>query len=177
MTRDQAIEFLREHQPMPDDADLDDATAETYDEVREYFEANPDPECVSLFIGSFGDGLGFGVYQLVERTLARHPQDIVISAINNGLQSRFPGVQYWSANLAVAFPDDCFLCPLLANLKSGNPNTKSMALGALASLATNLRSERARNAVLEFFDHETDEDLKSIAADVVEYIESFPGGE
>lgn len=176
MTRDQALEFLREHQPLPDDAALDEATAETYDEVRKYFEANPDPACVDLFIGSFGDGLGLGIYQLIEDTLDQHPKDVVVQAIEKGLRSPFPGVRYWSANLVTSFPDERFLDRLRVNLKSENPDTRSSSFWALLSLAALLKSKEARAAVLDFYTNEADDHLRANAADLVQDLKRSEAG-
>ncbi len=65
MTTDDALDFLRRHQPMPDDEVLTEDLIQQYDEVRQHFIDSPDQRCIPLFLGSFGDGDGFGVYQLV----------------------------------------------------------------------------------------------------------------
>ena len=43
MDREAALQFLREHQPMPPEDQVDDDLIDRYDEVRKYFIANPDP--------------------------------------------------------------------------------------------------------------------------------------
>jgi hypothetical protein len=62
MNIDEAITFLKNHQPMPSDVDLDKETINGYDEARKVFLFNRAPECVPLFLNSFGEGDGFGVY-------------------------------------------------------------------------------------------------------------------
>ncbi len=64
--KEQGLEFLRAHQPMPD---TDDLTINCEDWVREWervcehFTNSPCIEALPLFFGSFGGGDGYGVYQ------------------------------------------------------------------------------------------------------------------
>ena len=66
MNLHEAVAFLREHQPLPADDDIDQAVLDTFDDVRRFLIANPDPACVPLLLGAFGDGMGFGVYQVCD---------------------------------------------------------------------------------------------------------------
>lgn len=51
---------------MPNDYDITQELINKYNNVRLYFSANPAEEAIPLFLQSFGEGDGFGVYQLVE---------------------------------------------------------------------------------------------------------------
>jgi len=68
MTTSEALSFLQAHQPMPDDDALNahPEILQKYEEVRKYFVENPDPRCIELFLNSFGERSGFGIYQLVD---------------------------------------------------------------------------------------------------------------
>ena len=44
MTRDQALDFLQKHQPLPPDDELRQEEIDAYDEVRRFFLANHDRE-------------------------------------------------------------------------------------------------------------------------------------
>lgn len=66
MTTDEALQFLSNHQPMPSDKDLTEELINQYDSVRCYFISHPDDRAINLFLRSYGDGDGWGVYQLVE---------------------------------------------------------------------------------------------------------------
>ncbi len=66
MTVEEALLFLEQHSPLPSDEDLSDEIIESYDEIRELFLANPDPRCIEPLLNSFGDGSGFGVYQMMD---------------------------------------------------------------------------------------------------------------
>lgn len=66
MTKKEALAFLALNQPMPNDYDITQELINKYNNVRLYFSANPAEEAIPLFLQSFGEGDGFGVYQLVE---------------------------------------------------------------------------------------------------------------
>lgn len=66
MTKDEALQFLLEHQPMPSEQLLTQELINKYDDVRKYFIENPAKEAIPLFMQSYGDGDARGVYQLVE---------------------------------------------------------------------------------------------------------------
>jgi hypothetical protein len=65
MNKEKAIEFLKKHQPMPDDDSLSTELINEYDMVRKYFLMNPDEECIPLFLNSYGKIDGYGVYKLI----------------------------------------------------------------------------------------------------------------
>jgi len=46
-----------------------------YEEVRTYFMEHPDPECIPLFLNSFGSGFGLGIYQMVEWLIEKFSQN------------------------------------------------------------------------------------------------------
>ena len=63
--RDEAIQFLKANQPLPNDDKLE-KDIEKFSEVKQFFVDNPDPECIPLFLNCFGDGGGFGLYQTID---------------------------------------------------------------------------------------------------------------
>lgn len=62
VNKEMALMFLTNHQPMPKDQELNESLISEYDEVRKYFLANPTQECLPLFLNSFGEYDGCGVY-------------------------------------------------------------------------------------------------------------------
>jgi len=97
MNRNEALSFLRDHQPMPDDDDLTQEVIDKYDEVRKFFTAYPDKEVISLFLNSYGNGDGWGVYQLVEDVFYKCHRDDVVVEIKEILEnpSIADSVRYW----------------------------------------------------------------------------------
>lgn len=134
MNTESALNFLLEHQPMPDDSELTEDLIGRYDEVRKHFIANPDPRCVPLFLESFGAGDGFGVYQLVEDVFRRIDPDTVADALKRSLTHSRRPVRYWSAQIAAAFPSVVFCAPLVDMLSSGDEDERSAAAIALGQI-------------------------------------------
>jgi hypothetical protein len=103
--RDEAVAFLKAHQPLPPDEDLPQRLIEQFDEARRYFEAHPDPEAASLLLGSLGNGTGFGVYQLVPDALHAQDRETVVQALIEALKAGPPSVRTWSMEFALEYPD------------------------------------------------------------------------
>jgi HEAT repeat protein len=152
-----ALAFLEAHQPMPDDADLDEALIGKYDDVRRHFLENPDERCIPLFLNSFGSGDGFGVYQLIEDVLAQFPPEKVVPHLAAALQSSRQSVRYWSAQIAEFFPEEELVSPLGRLLKDEEFDVRYAAvtaLGQISSVASNmlLSEHRQQEADAEISD-------------------------
>ncbi|MBB5362492.1 HEAT repeat domain-containing protein [Deinococcus humi] len=150
MTRDEALRFLRAHQPLPsDDAlalypELGRSLLTQFDEARKHFEAHPDPECLPLLLRACGDKSGFGVYQLVCCAFIPQPASVVVPHLVTALQSPHLGVRYQAAGLSALFPDDRLVAPLRQVYHQGDDDERSAALLAL----TRNTSLKARDALL-----------------------------
>jgi len=94
MTVDEGLAFLQTHQPMPDDTALSEELVRVYDEVRRLFIDHPDARCIPLFLTSFGDGDGFGVYQLVEDVLRHFSRDTVVPHLKKALTHGRRSIRY-----------------------------------------------------------------------------------
>lgn len=164
MNAEEGLEFLREHQPMPDDSELDTATIRRYDEVRKYFLANPDAQCVPLFINSFGFIDGFGVYQLVEDVLLKFPRSEIVPHLVAGISSDRHPVRYWSAQMAGSFTDDVLMAPL-ANLMETDDDF-DIRDSAVRSLAL-IGGVGARELLEKQLAREEDSELKDVIEEVL----------
>nr|WP_032672933.1 hypothetical protein [Pseudomonas syringae] len=129
MNKNQALHFLKSNQPMPTDSQITQEQAETYDEVRIYFIKNPDSKSIELFLRSFGDGDGLGMYQLVEDVFYQCEKSDVVSGIQTVLEdlSIPDGVRYWTTQAAAAFPDDALRNGLSLSLASSNEDIREAA--------------------------------------------------
>ncbi|HHC4738976.1 hypothetical protein OM262_16015 [Escherichia albertii] len=87
MTKKEALASLSLHQPMPNDYDITQELITKYNDVRFYFCANLAEEAIPLFLQSFGEGNGLGVYQLVEDFLFKCDKNIVVSNIASILEN------------------------------------------------------------------------------------------
>ena len=156
MTIDEALRFLERHQPMPPDFLLTEELITVYDEVRKLFLVNPDRRCIPLLLQSFGDGSGFGVYQLVDGVIRVFPPEIVIPDLIKALRSSNYGVRYWCAEIAADFPDDALIPELARALSDPDRDLRSAALLALEQI----RGPEVENVLRDALIHETDEELR-----------------
>src|SRR5438477_13203238 len=92
-----ALEFLRQHQPMTPDDELTHELIVQYGEVREYLSQHPVKDAVSLLLGSFGQGWGCGVYQIVENALLPLPTEDVVPSLIEYLGSSSKWTRFWVA--------------------------------------------------------------------------------
>jgi len=76
------IDFLHKNQPMPQDENLSEEMITIYDDARRFFEHHPNKLCIPLFLNSFGERDGFGVYQLVENLIFMFPKEEVQKTFN-----------------------------------------------------------------------------------------------
>jgi hypothetical protein len=136
MTIDDALQFLREHQPMPPTESISDDLVRRFDEVRKFFIANPDERCVGLLLNSFGEGDAHGVYQLVEDAILPFPKDVVVTALRDSLRNPAGSVRYWSAQIAANYPCQELAEPLIVLLHQGNVDERVAAVTALDMLGT-----------------------------------------
>ena len=129
MSKDEAICFLREHQPMPDDGSLTQELIDKYDEARVFFIENPDEEALPLFLNSYGLGDGWGVYQLVEDFFYKLDRDNVILEIKKTLEdtSIKESVRYWVTQVSAAFSDVKLKKGLEISLSSENEDIREAA--------------------------------------------------
>jgi len=107
MDKTDALAFLRAHQPLPADAQLTQGLIDAYDAARRLFVAAPDREALPLFLRSYGDGDGWGVYPLVEDVFHACDRADVVAALRQALEdpSLPEGSRYWVTQVAAAFAD------------------------------------------------------------------------
>jgi hypothetical protein len=161
MTREEALEFLRSHQPMPPESEISDELVSRYNEVRQHFVDNPDPLCIPLFLGSFGEGSGLGVYQLCDEVFAQYSRVDVVPHILSALQSPHRSVRAWSAEWAVGFPARELIAPLEAMLNSEEDHLARLAvISALESIWRGTGSASALGAIGRWRPAVNDPDLR-----------------
>lgn len=134
MTEAEALQFLSEHQPLPSDDALDSKTIKKYDEARQFFLENPSRKCIPLFLGSFGEGDGLGVYQMIEDVISKYDSDDVIPHIVVNLKSEIPSIRGWNAEIAAGFPSVELIDPLADLLAVDDHDLKYAAITALEQI-------------------------------------------
>ncbi|SKB09760.1 hypothetical protein SAMN02745166_05182 [Prosthecobacter debontii] len=152
MTIDDALQFLRNHQPLPPTEGMSDELLQRFEEVRKFLIANPDERCVSLLLNCFGEGDAYGVYQLVEDAILAFPDEVVIPALADSLRNPAGSVRYWSAQIAANYPSQELAEPLIELFNRGNLDERVAAVTALEVLGTpqaRVEMEKALSADIE----------------------------
>lgn len=165
MTKQDAISFLSNYQPLPSDTELSQniSVLEYFDKTRIFFIENYDENCIPLFLHCFGDWDGLGVYQLVEDVLEQFDSTIVIPHLYKALQSESPFVRYWNAQISAIFPDLSLIIPLSLLLYDKEYDIKSAAIFALDQIGGVEISRILHNYIL----NESDIELQQLANDVI----------
>jgi HEAT repeat protein len=153
----EALDFLAQHQPMPADDDLDEDLLARFDAAWRALRDHPDPRAPRLLLNSFGDGSGFGVYQLVEDAIRVQPRDLVIDALCDSLQSPHQGVRAWSAEIALEYPDERLDAIIPSLLGSGDRDARFWAASYLADRGIAVAPELVARARVD-----ADDDLVSM---------------
>lgn len=167
MDKEKALRFLKENQPMPNDKILNESMITMYDEVRKYFLANPDKECLLLFLNSFGEYNGMGVYQLVEDVILRFEHDEVVNCLLEALKSKYNGVKYWCAQICSLFPDRKLINPLEELLSDSNQDIRMSAITSLSQIQEDKVIAILKNQLII----EVDVEVKDFLIDVLEDLE------
>lgn len=162
--KESAIQFLKKHQPLPEDKYLSRELIEEYDVVRKYFLQHPDAECIPLFLNSFGEIDGLGVYQLVEDVIVNFSKKEVLPHLQQSLKSDKKGIKYWNAQIASSFPDKSLIGPLKKILNEDDSDLKFASITALASI----NAETVLDILEEAFNKEKDEDILEFLQEVLD---------
>lgn len=146
MTNDAALAFLRMHQPLASDRDVNNnALFQQFDEARRFFTYKLDPRAISLLVGALGEGDGHGIYPMVEVTLQAYPQELVVQALKQGLTSSHRSVRYWSAQFAASYADENLLDQLVSVCRIGGTDERIAAVTAIEAIGTTKANERLRD--------------------------------
>ncbi len=163
MNRDSALAFLKRHQPLPDDEELGQELISEYDSVRKFFLEHPDPECIPLFLNSFGKGGGLSVYQLIEDVLAKFSKEQILPSLATSLRSPHHGVRYWCVQIAAIYPSAELVDPLQEMLAHRESDLRTAAATALEQIDSNEVTAILSNAM----QNETDEEVRKLLTDIL----------
>ncbi|MBU6954447.1 hypothetical protein [Hahella sp. HN01] len=101
MNIDKSLEFLRKNQPLPADEDVSEADIDMFNQVRTFLISNPDERAIPLVLNAFGDGSGFGVYQVCDDIFRPFKSEVVLPHLKNALASKHYGMRYWASQWAM----------------------------------------------------------------------------
>ncbi|TEB06809.1 hypothetical protein Psch_00341 [Pelotomaculum schinkii] len=173
MDKKDAIDFLKKHQPMPDDKNLSKDVITKYNEIREYFLTNPDEDCIPLFLNSFGERDGFGVYQLIEGLIAKFKKNHVMPHLLKALESHYRSIRYWNASIASSFPSEELFEPLKKMLFENDVDIRYASITAIAQLAlSGIKCNEVIDVLEDALSRETGDDISEFIQEVIDDIKS-----
>jgi len=143
----EALAFLRAHQPMPPDDALEESLIEQFDTVRRYFIVHPDAACIPLLLGAFGDGMGFGVYQVCDDVLRPFSREQIAPHLAVALASTRASTRWWAAHWAMEFPHPSLFSAirrLLLARAAEDEDARGFLIAALESLSNEYKLPDAR---------------------------------
>jgi hypothetical protein len=163
LSPEEAIAFLERHQPMPPDGQLTEELIGTYDDAWRALARSNDPRAAQLLLNSFGDGDGWGVYQLVDETLRSLPRQQVVEALSRSLESPFRSVRSWSMEMAMDFPDRRLVPKAVALLARGDLDERMFAAYFLSDIESHDGPTVA--AMRHAIEREDDGEIQSVLRD------------
>ena len=163
MDLEYALSFLKANQPMPNDENLDTKLIGEYDTVRKFFMSNPDERCIPLFLNSFGDGSGYGVYQLVEDVLKKYSKEMVLPHLLKAIKSNSWGIRYWGTQIALEFSDKSLLSQLEKGIAESDVDIRATSIIALSQI----KCDRAIKILKEAQKNENECDIKELIEQVL----------
>ena len=156
MRRDEALNFLSQHQPMPDNPPVQ--LLASYKTATATFYEDPDPACIPLLLNSFSEWNEWLVYDFVQCVIRRFSFDQVLPHLVAGLRGPTSCVRFWCADTARFFPDECLVNPLGELLRNGTAELRLAAASALKAID----SERARAVAKMVLPEEKDERVRTV---------------
>jgi hypothetical protein len=166
MNSEEALDFLREHQPMPPEEELSEELITRFDEARRALERDPDPRGLLLLLRSLGEGSGLGVYQLLDDTLRAYDREDVVRALSETLRSSLPSVRSWSMELALDYPDPRLVPHAVALLRSDERDARFFAAAYLVDHWST--DPDAREALRDAAVSEDDPDVRQVLLEAVD---------
>lgn len=164
MNFDLALEFLKNHQPLPNDREISQEIIAKYDEVRKWFLANPNETCIPLFLNSFGGRDGFGVYPLICNVVVCYKKEVVIPHLLKCLSSENKYIQYWNCQIAVNFSSPSLIKPLSKLLNSDDSDIRFMSITALYHIG----GDEVKQLLQDRLKVEEEEDVKEVLIESIE---------
>ena len=131
MTTEQALAFLRQHQPLPATDDMSAELLDRFEAVRQHFVDFPNEQAIPVLLGALSQGDGHGIFQRVEDCLQQHPAQVVVPYLAAVLREGRPEAKYWAATFAMGFPHEDLVGPLGDLARTGDTESRTAAIMAL----------------------------------------------
>jgi hypothetical protein len=117
MSVSEAIEFLRQHQPMPGDDVITELQAGQFIAALRLLESRPTQEAIPLLLGSVSPNTGLGMYEHIGFVLRRFHPELVAPHLARLLNHSSAEVRCRAAWWCSDCPDESLSTPLLERLR------------------------------------------------------------
>ena len=165
MNKEEALNFLRNHQPMPSDDCVTQKELDSYKECIEFFENNPDVECIPLFLNSFSKGRAFEGYDHVRFVFYKLPPENVIYYLKQYLYNENRNIRFWCAQFALDYSYSELTEPLTYCLKDPDNGIRTWAVLALKYIP----EEKVTKILQEAYEREIDNAVKKDIEEALKY--------
>ncbi len=161
MELEDALNFLRENQPLPDDPDPQ--LLQRFGEVCLFFCENAHPECIPLLLNACNIFNEPSFYDSINAALSHFPKELVVPHLVAACKASYPSIRLISADVASHFPHALLVEPLEELMQEGVPIIRMTAAAALECIGGQDVIAIARQAQVT----ETDDDVLEILWDII----------
>lgn len=162
MNLEDALRFLREHQPMSDHASTEEVRLLHI--VQQYFYYNPHEDAVPLLLNAFGYFSDQSLYEGLVSTLKKHDRQTVLPHVAAACESPHRGVRLAAANVAFSFPHEMMVDALSELLRDEFSMIRLSAANALERIGGEEVQAVVKTALILEKDEDVQQVLESILA-------------
>jgi HEAT repeat protein len=167
METEEALNFLAQHKNVSQNASQ--RVIDMYDEVRKHFESNPDERCIPLFLESFGDHMGWGIFQLCDDVFNKYPVERIVPHLKRCLKSPNKGTRWWAAHWAMEFNNPDLTEELIDISKSEiDSDAHYFALAALRYIYRTSRNAKILNLWKSRKEVEDDDEIIELLDELIQ---------
>ena len=160
MRPDEMLDFLKDHQPLPDHPPT--RIMDRFKEILCFFYENPDEACIPLLLQAFSEWDDLTLYESVQSVIRKFPKGAVLPHLKAALMSPHYSVRLWCADTASHFPDRT-LVPFLAKaLEERSAEMRMASAVALEKIGDPSAAKAAAKALAGESDKEVREVLSAI---------------
>ena len=160
MTLDDALIFLREHQPLADRPPR--RVFDRFRAITDFLYQHPDPVVIPLLVNAFGMWEDETVAESAQSVLRQFSANLVVPHLRTGMVSKHEGVRFWSADTAAYFPDQNLLPELTLLLHEPSVEIRLTAARALEKIHGIAAKTVAQRRIAKEPDAQVGEILKAV---------------
>jgi hypothetical protein len=167
MTHTEARLFLLDNQPLPPDDKISQDQLNSFDQVRLFLADNPDESFIPLMLNAFGDGSGYGLYQVCDNVFRCFSTPKMAPHLEAAMRSPHKGVRYWATHWAPEFPDESLIPVLSERTRDKEADTDFFAIFALSVIFQRTGNRKALEILKRRREGETDQELLEVIDETI----------